>query len=57
MQAAEALKLAGGFGEPAVGRLLLIEARAMRVDTVRVPRDPGCPVCGGGDATHGGPPP
>ena len=46
MQAAEALKLAGGFGAPAVGRLLMIDARTMRIDTVRVPRDPSCPACG-----------
>ena len=48
MQAAEALKLAGGFGEPAVGRLQMLDALAMRWTDVRVPRDPGCPVCGPG---------
>jgi molybdopterin/thiamine biosynthesis adenylyltransferase len=48
MQAAEALKLAGGFGTPMTGRLLLIDARSMRLDEIRVPRDPGCPVCGHG---------
>jgi len=46
MQAAEALKLAGGFGTPLTGRLLLIEALSMRIDTIRVPRDPACPACG-----------
>jgi molybdopterin/thiamine biosynthesis adenylyltransferase len=45
MQAAEALKLAGGFGAPAVGRLLLVDALTMRVTEIRVPRDPDCPVC------------
>lgn len=49
MQAAEALKLAGGFGEPAVGRLQMLDALAMRWTDVKVPRDPGCPVCGPGD--------
>lgn len=44
-QAAEALKLVGGFGAPAVGRLLMLDARAMRWHEVRVPRDPGCAVC------------
>ena len=44
-QAAEALKLVGGFGVPAVGRLLMLDARAMRWHEVRVPRDPGCAVC------------
>jgi molybdopterin/thiamine biosynthesis adenylyltransferase len=47
LQAAEALKLAGGFGEPLTGRLLMVEARAMRFTDVRLPRDPACPVCGG----------
>jgi len=46
MQAAEALKLAGGFGTPMTGRLLLLDARTMSVNEIRVPRDPGCPVCG-----------
>jgi molybdopterin-synthase adenylyltransferase len=45
MQAAEALKLAGGFGTPDVGRLLLLDARTMNIDRIRVPRDPDCPVC------------
>jgi len=46
-QAAEALKLAAGIGQPLVGRLLLLDALAMHWHAVRVPRDPGCPVCGG----------
>jgi adenylyltransferase/sulfurtransferase len=45
-QAAEALKLAAGIGEPLVGRLLMLEALAMRWHSVRVPRDPACAVCG-----------
>jgi adenylyltransferase/sulfurtransferase len=45
-QAAEALKLLAGIGAPLVGRLLLLDARAMRWHEVRVPRDPGCRVCG-----------
>jgi adenylyltransferase/sulfurtransferase len=45
MQAAEALKLAGGFGAPMTGRLLLVDAVAMRLNEIRVPRDPGCPIC------------
>ncbi len=44
-QAAEALKLIAGVGEPLVGRLLLLDAFAMRWREVRVPRDPQCPVC------------
>ncbi|MDO4681774.1 MAG: ThiF family adenylyltransferase [Lautropia sp.] len=45
MQAAEALKLAGQFGTPMSGRLILIDARTLRFTDIRVPRDPGCPVC------------
>jgi molybdopterin-synthase adenylyltransferase len=51
MQAAEALKLAGGFGIPHVGRLLLLDARSLDVDQIRVPRDPACPVCRSRPAT------
>ena len=46
MQAAEALKLAGGFGTPMVGRLLLLDARTMELQTIALPRDPHCTVCG-----------
>jgi adenylyltransferase/sulfurtransferase len=48
VQAAEALKLLAGVGEPLTGRLLLDDALSMRWREVRVPRDPGCPVCGAG---------
>ncbi|HET9323840.1 MAG TPA: molybdopterin-synthase adenylyltransferase MoeB [Gaiellaceae bacterium] len=46
LQANEALKLALGIGEPAIGRLLLFDALAARLDEVHVRRDPACPVCG-----------
>ncbi len=46
LQAAEALKLAAGIGEPLNGKLLMLDARDMQFRTVRVPRDPGCAVCG-----------
>lgn len=45
-QAAEALKLAAGIGESLQGRLLMLDALAMRWHSVRVNRDPACPVCG-----------
>ncbi|MCX9156790.1 molybdopterin-synthase adenylyltransferase MoeB [Niveibacterium sp. 24ML] len=45
-QAAEALKLLAGCGEALVGRLLLLDALAMRWREVRYPRDPSCAVCG-----------
>ncbi|MBD9414301.1 molybdopterin-synthase adenylyltransferase MoeB [Pseudomonas sp. PDM16] len=46
LQALEALKLLAGFGEPLVGRLLLIDALGSRFRELRVKRDPGCAVCG-----------
>ena len=45
MQAAEALKVVGGFGTPMVGRLMLLDARDMQISEIRLARDPGCPVC------------
>jgi len=46
LQALEALKLLAGFGEPLVGRLLLIDALTTRFRELRVKRDPACSVCG-----------
>lgn len=46
IQATETLKLLLGIGEPLIGRLLLVDALAMSFRTVRVRRDPKCPVCG-----------
>ena len=48
LQALEALKLLAGFGEPLVGRLLLIDALGARFRELRVKRDPACSVCGTG---------
>ena len=46
LQAAEALKLLAGCGQPLGGRLLLLDALTMEWRTVRLQKDPGCPVCG-----------
>ncbi|AFN79008.1 molybdopterin biosynthesis protein MoeB [Stutzerimonas stutzeri DSM 10701] len=46
LQALEALKLLAGFGEPLVGRLLLIDALSSRFRELKVKRDPACAVCG-----------
>ena len=46
LQAAEALKIAGGFGTPCVGSLLLVDARTLEITRMKVPRDPHCTVCG-----------
>jgi adenylyltransferase/sulfurtransferase len=46
LQAAEALKLLAGIGEPMIGRLLVFDALAMRFRELRIRKDPGCPLCG-----------
>lgn len=46
MQAAEALKILAGIGEPLVGRLLMLDARRMEWTQIRTARDEACPVCG-----------
>jgi adenylyltransferase/sulfurtransferase len=46
LQATEALKLLTGVGQPLTGRLLLLDAESMELRSVRLPRDPNCPVCG-----------
>jgi len=45
VQAAEALKLLAGCGEALTGRLLLLDALGMDWRTIRLGRDPACPVC------------
>lgn len=46
LQANEALKLLGGFGDPLIGRLLLVDALGPRFREITLPQDPECPVCG-----------
>ena len=45
-QAAEALKLISGAGEPLVGRLLLLDGLTMEWRGVRFSKNPHCAVCG-----------
>ncbi len=47
MQAAEALKVICGAGEPAIGRLLLFDGLTLQWRSVNFGRDPQCAVCGG----------
>ena len=47
LQAAEAMKLLCAMGEPLDGRLQMFDALHAQWRTVRVPKDPGCPVCSG----------
>jgi adenylyltransferase/sulfurtransferase len=46
LQAAEALKLLLGIGEPLIGRLLVYDALDVSFDVLHVRRDPRCPTCG-----------
>lgn len=47
MQAAEALKIVGGFGEPLIDRLLMVDARTMTWRQMTYKRDEQCPSCSG----------
>lgn len=51
IQATEVIKLLLDFGETLDGRLLLVDARAMEWQTVRLRKDPECQVCGRPDST------
>lgn len=44
-QAAEALKLVIGCGEPITGKLVLLDALSMEWRTIRLAKDPACAVC------------
>lgn len=45
MMALEAVKLITGAGDPLIGRILLIDGLQAEMRTVRLRRDPHCPVC------------
>jgi len=46
MQAGEAIRLLLGLESPLAGQLVLFDALAMEWQRMRVPKDPGCAVCG-----------
>jgi molybdopterin/thiamine biosynthesis adenylyltransferase len=46
MWALEAIREIVGFGEGLVGRLLMVDARGMRFETLRYARDPANPLNG-----------
>jgi molybdopterin/thiamine biosynthesis adenylyltransferase/rhodanese-related sulfurtransferase len=46
LQAAEAIKIILGAGDSLVGRLLLVDALAMRFRELALDKDRDCPVCG-----------
>ncbi len=45
LQAVEAIKVLLGLGETLCGRLMLLDSRSMVFHTVKLPKDPHCPVC------------
>jgi adenylyltransferase/sulfurtransferase len=47
LQALEVLREIIGFGPSMAGRLLLYDALASRMRDIGLPKDPGCPACGG----------
>jgi len=46
IQATEAIKLILGTGDSLIGRLLLVDALAMRFRELKLRKNPDCPVCG-----------
>ncbi|HEY5454319.1 MAG TPA: adenylyltransferase/sulfurtransferase MoeZ [Acidothermaceae bacterium] len=46
IQATEAIKLLTGVGESLVGRLMIYDALEMSYRTVKIRKDPECPICG-----------
>ncbi len=46
IQAAEAVKLIVGIGDPLIGRLMVHDALRQSWDSLTVRKDPGCAVCG-----------
>src|ERR1700761_2432677 len=46
IQATEVIKLILGIGEPLIGRLLLVDALGMSFRTLKLRKNPKCPMCG-----------
>jgi adenylyltransferase/sulfurtransferase len=46
IQVNEAIKVIAGIGDPLVGRLMIYDALEMSYRSVKVKKDPECPVCG-----------
>ncbi|MEL7537940.1 MAG: molybdopterin-synthase adenylyltransferase MoeB [Pseudomonadota bacterium] len=46
LQALETIKLILGEGDPLIGRLVLFDALSFEFRTVKIHKDPACPVCG-----------
>ncbi len=46
LQATEAIKLIIGIGKPLIGRMILYDGLDMTFDTIKLRKNPACPVCG-----------
>src|SRR5260221_2293744 len=46
LQATEAIKLIIGIGKPLIGRMILYDGLEMTFDTIKLRKNPNCPVCG-----------
>jgi molybdopterin/thiamine biosynthesis adenylyltransferase len=47
LAALEVLRTIAPFGDDQAGKLLLVDLLALRFRTIRLPKDPGCALCGG----------
>ncbi|MGI4830554.1 MAG: ThiF family adenylyltransferase, partial [Janthinobacterium lividum] len=52
IQATEVIKLILGIGEPLIGRLLLVDALGMQFRTLKLRKNPACPMCGTHEITE-----
>ena len=52
MQALETIKIILGIGDSLAGRLLLFDGKRGEWQTLKLPRDPACPVCGDAASTR-----
>jgi len=52
LQATEAIKLILGIGKPLIGRMVLYDALEMTFDTIKLRKNPECPVCGEHPTIH-----
>jgi len=49
IQATEAMKLIVGMGTPLIGRVLVLDALDMELRTLKLRKDPRCPICAQAD--------
>jgi adenylyltransferase/sulfurtransferase len=52
VQAVETIKLIIGIGEPLTGRVVVLDALGMDWRTLKLRKDPACPVCGAASASR-----